>query len=102
MTGARIQRVAERDVAELLPLMRAYCDFYESDPSDGELELIVRSLLDDPEHEGVQFLARDEHGIAVGFATVYWTWETNHGGRIGVMNDLFVDAGRRGGGSAGR
>jgi len=91
-------RVGEPDLQELLPLVRAYCDFYDSDPSDGDLELIVRSLLEDPERDGVQFLARDEHGAAVGFATLYWTWETNHGGRVGVMNDLFVEPARRGGG----
>ena len=88
----------ESDLAELLALMRAYCDFYDSHPSDGELELIARSLLADPDREGIQFLARDEQGTAVGFATLYWTWETNHGGRVGVMNDLFVASERRGGG----
>lgn len=29
-----IARVTEADLPELLPLLRAYCDFYEVSPSD--------------------------------------------------------------------
>jgi hypothetical protein len=32
-----ISTVTEPDLADLLPLMRAYCDFYEADASDSEL-----------------------------------------------------------------
>ena len=48
----------------------------------------------------MQLLARDGDGRAVGFATVYWSWETLNAGRIGVMNDLFVAPEARGGGLA--
>jgi GNAT superfamily N-acetyltransferase len=96
----RIERAAERDLAELLPLMRGYCDFYEVAPSDDDLLAMSRALLADPEHEGVQLVARDDGGQAVGFATVFWSWSTLSAGRIGVMNDLFVSPGARGGGAA--
>jgi GNAT superfamily N-acetyltransferase len=36
----------------------------------------------------------------VGFATIYWSWSTTQGCRIGVMNDLFVSPGARGQGVA--
>jgi GNAT superfamily N-acetyltransferase len=48
----------------------------------------------------VQLLAHDEGGTAVGFATVYWTWDTLGAARRGVMHDLFVAPGARGGGIA--
>jgi GNAT superfamily N-acetyltransferase len=94
-----IDRVTETDLTELLPLMRAYCDFYEVAPSDDALLSLSRALIADPEHEGVQLLARNE-GRAVGFATIFWSWATTSAERIGVMNDLFVAPEARGTGVA--
>src|SRR6266536_3028520 len=45
-------------------------------------------------------LARDDAARAVGFATLYWTWQTLVAARVGVMNDLFVAAKARGTGVA--
>ena len=53
-----------------------------------------RALIADPEREGLQLIARDDDGRAVGFATIFWTWSTLSASRIGVMNDLFVAGGR--------
>ena len=87
----------EEDLGELLPLMRAYCDFYAVAPPDEALLALSRALLADPACEGVQLLAREaEGGPAVGFATLFWTWSTLAAGRIGVMNDLFVVPAARG------
>jgi ribosomal protein S18 acetylase RimI-like enzyme len=86
----RIERVAERDLAELLPLMRAYCDFYRVVPSDDDLFAMSRALIADPQSEGVQLLARDSSGAGVGFATVFWYWQTLSAARSGLMNDLYV------------
>jgi GNAT superfamily N-acetyltransferase len=94
-----IERVTEADLAELLLLMRGYCDFYEVAPSDDELLSLSRALIADPEHEGIQLLARDE-GRAVGFATIFWSWATTSAERIGVMNDLFIAPEARGTGLA--
>jgi GNAT superfamily N-acetyltransferase len=95
-----IERVTTDDLAELLPLMRGYCDFYEVSPSDDDLLAMSRELIADPEKEGVQFIARDDDGRAVGFATLFWTWSTTDAARLGVMNDLFVSPEGRGGGHA--
>ena len=97
---AVIAEVTEADLPELLPLMRGYCDFYEVDPSDEDLLAMSRALIDDPEREGVQLIARDGDGRATGFATIFWTWSTLSASRIGVMNDLFVDERSRGTGVA--
>jgi GNAT superfamily N-acetyltransferase len=95
-----IATVTDADLADLLPLMRAYCDFYESDPPDDALLAMSRALIADPQREGVQMIARDDEGLAVGFATVFWTWSTNAGARIGTMNDLYVAPAGRGRGLA--
>jgi len=91
----------EAHVRRLLPLMRAYCDFYRVNPSDAALVAMSRALIADPAREGMQLLASDR-GVDVGFATLFWSWETSIAGRIGVMNDLYVHASsrRRGVGSA--
>jgi GNAT superfamily N-acetyltransferase len=95
-----IATVTENDLPELLPLMRGYCDFYEVSPSDDALLAMSRTLIADPELEGLQLIARDDDGRAVGFATIFWTWSTLSASRLGVMNDLFVAETARGGGAA--
>lgn len=97
-----IQRVGAGDVEDVLPLMRAYCDFYEVSPTDADLLAIVRALIGDPVREGLQLLARSAGGDATGFATLYWSWSTTEACRIGVMNDLFVAEEARGRGLADR
>jgi GNAT superfamily N-acetyltransferase len=95
-----ISVVGERDLEELLALVRGYLDFYEVAPSDHDLLALSRALIADPEREGLQLLAREDDGTAVGFATIFWTWSTTRAGRIGVMNDLFVAPPARGSGAA--
>jgi GNAT superfamily N-acetyltransferase len=99
-TVTETSRVTGADLEDLLPLVRAYCAFYAVAPSDEALLAVSRALIADPEREGVQLIARDAAGKAVGFATVYWSWETLGAQRIGVMNDLFVAPETRGGGVA--
>jgi GNAT superfamily N-acetyltransferase len=98
--GFAIAVAGETDLAQLLALMRAYCDFYETSPSDDALLAISRALLREPEREGFQLIARDDEGSAVGFATVFFTLETTVAARIAVMNDLFVTPAARGAGLA--
>ncbi|HMD51659.1 MAG TPA: GNAT family N-acetyltransferase [Solirubrobacteraceae bacterium] len=88
--GPSIALVAAEDLEDLLGLMRAYCDFYETSPSDSELLELSRALIADPELEGMQLMARDERGGALAFATVFWSWDTTEARRIGIMNDLYV------------
>jgi GNAT superfamily N-acetyltransferase len=95
-----LHTVAEEDLDELLPLMRAYCDFYAVAPRDEALLAMSRALIADPEMEGMQLIARDGGGRAVGFATIFWSWSTLSAARIGVMNDLYVDPDARGAGVA--
>jgi GNAT superfamily N-acetyltransferase len=89
-------RVTEADLPELLPLARAYCDFYEVAPGDDALLALSRALVADPDREGVQLLARDDAGRPAGFASVYWSWDTLLAARVGIMHDLFVTPAMRG------
>jgi GNAT superfamily N-acetyltransferase len=93
-----VRRAVPGDHGELLALMRLYCDFYGTYPSDDSLLELISSLLDNP-REGVQLLAREGEN-AIGFATIYWTWSSTRAKRIGVMNDLYVLREVRGSGVA--
>jgi GNAT superfamily N-acetyltransferase len=95
-----IETVSEADLPDLLPLMRGYCDFYGSSPTDESLLQMSRALIADPDCEGVQVVARGDAGEPVGFATIFWTWSTNSAARVGTMNDLFVAPEARGKGVA--
>jgi GNAT superfamily N-acetyltransferase len=87
------------EVEELLPLMRGYCDFYESSPSDGGLRAMAEALISDPA-QGALFIARTDEGEAIGFAAMDWKWSSLRGARIGYLEDLFVAPEHRGGGTA--
>jgi GNAT superfamily N-acetyltransferase len=93
-----ITTVGTADLPELMPMLRAYCDFYRVNPPDERLQALVTALIDDPS-EGLQLIARDTDGTPLGFATIYWTWQTLHAGRVGVLNDLFVVPASRGSGT---
>jgi GNAT superfamily N-acetyltransferase len=93
-------RVSTADLPDLLPLVRGYCDFYDVAPADEALLAVSRALIVDPDREGVQLIARSDDGEAVGFATVYWSWDTLIAARVGIMHDLFVIPPARGTGIA--
>jgi len=85
------------------PTCQSYCRWCaptatstRSPRATGSCWRLSRALLADPEREGLQLLARDDAGRAVGFATLYWTWQTLAAARVGVMNDLFVAPEARG------
>lgn len=93
----------EEDLGDLLVLMCAYCDFYGTAPGDEALLSLSRALLLEPRLEGLQLIAREpDSNEAVGFATIFWSWDTTEGARIGIMNDLFVAPFARGAGLADR
>jgi GNAT superfamily N-acetyltransferase len=93
-----IDTVGAADLPELMPMLRAYCDFYRVDPTDERLRALASALIADPS-EGLQLIARDSDGTPLGFATIYWTWQTLYAARVGVLNDLFVTPASRGSGA---
>jgi GNAT superfamily N-acetyltransferase len=87
--------VTPDDLVDLLPLMRAYCTFYESDPADEALRAMATAFLDEASG-GTQLIARDTSGSALGHATLLWSWDTTLGEPLAVMEDLFVTREARG------
>ena len=94
-----IRPAAERDIPELLPLMRGYCEFYESNPADSGLDEMARALIAVADDQGMLLVA-DDDGEVIGFAAVGWKWSSLRGARIAVLEDLFVAAEARGRGAA--
>jgi GNAT superfamily N-acetyltransferase len=105
-TSWKIDIVNENDLVDLLPLLRAYCEFYhqtEQIPltTNDALLSLSRALIANPTQEGIQLIARQSNDrTPVGFATIFWSWSTLQGGRLAIMNDLYVDEKYRGQGIA--
>lgn len=97
-SGVEVRPALASEPGRLLPLMRAYCDFYEvSPPDEGLLEMAV-ALIADPE-QGSLFVAAEGTEL-IGFAALGWKWASTRGARIGVMEDLYVSEAARGRGVA--
>ncbi len=96
--GVEVRPAREDEIDDLMPLMRAYCEFYESSPSDEGVIGMLRTLITD-QSQGAVFIARKD-GTAVGVATLDWKWSSLKGARIGYLEDLFVDPDARGDGIA--
>ena len=95
--GVEIRPAREDELEELLPLMRAYCDFYESRRPTRACD--DGAQADHRSSQGAVFIARQD-GQAIGFATLDWKWSMLKGARIGYLEDLFVDPDARGHGTA--
>src|SRR3954449_9665844 len=93
--GIEVRPAREDEIDDLMPLMRAYCEFYESSPTDEGVVEMLRTLITDSS-QGAVFIARQE-GRPVGVATLDWKWSSLKGARIGYLEDLFVDPDARGG-----
>jgi GNAT superfamily N-acetyltransferase len=88
------------EVAAIVPLMLAYCDFYEvAHPDEEGLAAMARALIEAPDEQGYLLVGRDDGRIA-GFATGCWKWSSLRAARIVVLEDLFVDPDFRGSGLA--
>ena len=96
--GIEVRPAREDEIDDLMPLMRAYCGFYECSPADEGVIEMLRTLITDPS-QGAVFIARKE-GAAVGVATLDWKWSSLRGARLGYLEDLFVDPHARGDGIA--
>jgi GNAT superfamily N-acetyltransferase len=96
--GVEIRPAREDEIEEMLPLIRAYCEFYETEPNDDGLRHMFRTLINEPS-QGAVFIARDG-GSAVGFASLDWKWSSLKAARVGFLEDLFVDPAVRGKGIA--
>ena len=95
-----IREATDADLPALMPLLRGYCDFYESNPSDDGLEAMARDVIAAPEERAFLLVATDDAGEVVGFALNQWKWSSLRGARVVVLDDLFVAESARGQGLA--
>ena len=94
-----IREATDADLPALMPLLRGYCDFYESNPPDEGLEAMARDVVHAPEDEAFLLVATDD-GEVIGFALNQWKWSSLRGARVAVLDDLFVAERARGQGHA--
>ena len=95
-----IRAATPEDLPALMPLMRGYTDFYESDPSDEGLERMLGAVIAAPDDHAYLLVATDDGGEVVGFALNQWKWSSLRGARVAVLDDLFVHPDARGKGYA--
>ncbi|MDX5420193.1 MAG: GNAT family N-acetyltransferase [Hymenobacteraceae bacterium] len=93
-----IEFVHEGNLKEVLPLIRAYQEFYEVSDIDDDRNEGFFSQFGEQNPFGCQFLYRID-GRVVAFATVYFTFTSTIAQKVGVMNDLFVVSDVRGKGA---
>lgn len=85
-----IEAVSSKNLAEVLPLIRKYQEFYKVQGIDDEKNRAFFSQFHEHGSDGCLFLFRNKSGAAVGFATVYFTYVSSIPARVGVMNDLYT------------
>ena len=96
-----IREATEQDLPALMPLLRGYCDFYDSNPSDESLEQLVTRAIAAPDDVAFLLVATDDASDEiVGFAHNQWKWSSLNGAAVAVMDDLFVAEVARGAGHA--
>ena len=97
-----IEPVSNRNLEEVLPLIRQYQAFYNIADINDDRNRAFFSQFGEEGDDGCLFLFRDDTGQAVAFATVYFTYVSSIPARVGVMNDLYTAPDHRGQGIARR
>ena len=85
----QIETVTAQTFERVLPLIAGYQRFYKAEPDEARNRAHFGRLLDDYA-AGIQFVALDESGQALGFATLYFPLGSVTPGVACLMNDLFV------------
>ena len=85
----QIETVTAQTFERVLPLIASYQRFYKAEPDEARNRVHFGRLLDDYD-AGIQFVALDEAGQALGFATLYFPLGSVAPGVACLMNDLFV------------
>jgi GNAT superfamily N-acetyltransferase len=89
--------VSDQQFELLLPMIAAYQRFYEVDEIDPDRNRRFFRRFLAPSEDGL-LIGAWENGELVGFACLYWFFSSTRAAETVLMNDLFVDPGRRGAG----
>jgi GNAT superfamily N-acetyltransferase len=91
----RIETVTADTFELILPLIADYQRFYEAEPDQARNRAHFSQFLEHHD-KGIQFVALDENGQALGFATLYFPMGSVTPGVYCLMNDLFTIPAARG------
>ena len=94
--GIAVGPVQEEEFEALLPLIAAYQSFYEVDEIDDERNRFFFRRFLAPSDDGELLAARDESGLILGYACLYWHFSSLSAVETVLMNDLFVSPEARG------
>ncbi|TGN00053.1 GNAT family N-acetyltransferase [Leptospira dzoumogneensis] len=84
-----IEAISNRNLDEVLPLIRKYQEFYKIESIDNEKNRIFFSQFGEGSSLGCLFGYRTE-GRMAGFATVYFSYASSIISKVAIMNDLFT------------
>lgn len=91
----RIETVTPATFELVLPLVAGYQRFYNAVPDEARNRVHFAQFLDD-HARGIQFVALEDDGNALGFATLYFPLSSVSAGVTCLMNDLFTAPEARG------
>ncbi len=95
MPGApQIEPITGQQMEALLPLIAAYQRFYEAEAIDDERNRAFFSRFLAPSEDGM-LLGAWRDGELLGYACLYWSFTSIVPAETVLMNDLYVDPGRR-------
>lgn len=92
-----IEAVSKRNLVEVLPLIRAYQEFYNVSEISDKRNSEFFAQFDEASPLGCQFLYRLD-GQVVGFATVFFSFTSTVTAKVAVLNDLYTLPDYRGNG----
>lgn len=84
-----IEAVSRDNLAQVLPLIRAYQEFYKAADICDERNAAFFAQFGEASPAGCQFAFRTA-GVVVGFATVYFTYNSTLAAKVAVLNDLYT------------
>lgn len=90
-----IEAVSDKNLDEVLPLIRAYQEFYKVAGISDSKNHAFFSQFSEANPAGCQFLFR-EAGLVCGFATVYFSYASSITEKVAVLNDLYTTPEMRG------
>lgn len=90
-----IEAVSKSNLLEVLPLIRAYQEFYKVADICDEKNSDFFSQFGESNPTGCQFLFR-ESGKVIGFATVYFSFASTIAAKVAVLSDLYTVPNSRG------
>mgnify|MGYP001147849842 FL=1 len=84
-----IEAVSKNNLTEVLPLIRAYQEFYKVSEISDDRNSEFFAQFGESSPAGCQFIYR-EAGNVVGFATVYFSFTSTIAAKVAVLNDLYT------------